>query len=285
MLTLNAPAKINWFLFIKGKRDDGYHDILSLLQCISLYDSITLKESASSDDIEVVTDSPIPYKENLIYKAAIALKDRASTQKGVRITLKKDIPIAAGLGGGSSDAAYTLMGLNKLWNLNLNKNQLHDIAISLGSDVPFFLNGYSAIIEGRGEKVTPALLKTAYTLLLLKPDIEVSTESAYSNLRSLELTKPAENIKLLIQILDTGDFSSFKSVARNDLEIPVIRRYPVIKEIKQRLREAGAVFSAMSGSGPTVFGVFNDPKDAESARNAIPANWSRVVRTLGVTDP
>ncbi|MBI4822842.1 MAG: 4-(cytidine 5'-diphospho)-2-C-methyl-D-erythritol kinase [Nitrospirae bacterium] len=282
MLTLKAPAKINWFLFVKGKRQDGYHDILSLVQCISLYDSLTLEESAQTDDIEVITDSPIPYRENLVYKAAIALKERASIEKGARITLKKDIPISAGLGGGSSDAAYTLMGLNKLWRLSLNKMEIYELAISLGSDVPFFLDGYCALIEGRGEKVTPTPLQAFHTLLLLKPNIEVSSSSAYSDLGSLELTKPAGNIKLLIQILDTGDFSSLKSVARNDLENPVIRRHPILKEMKERLEESGAVFSAMSGSGPTVFGVFNDPKDAERARNAIPAHWSRVVRTLGV---
>lgn len=275
MFTLKAPAKINWFLFIRGKRHDGYHDIESLMQRISLYDTLTFEES---DRIELITESPIPISKNLVYNAALMLKNLTSFRAGCRIILKKEIPISAGLGGGSADAAYTIMGLNKLWRLNLNKKKLSDMGLSLGSDIPFFLNAPLAVVRGRGEKIQPLNLKQSYTILLLKPDIEVSTKWAYSNVT--ELTKKHNNIKLLVQVFGTGDLSSFRSMARNDLENPVIKEYPVIGDIKQRLMDLGAVFSSMSGSGPSVFGVFTDLKKAESARAQIPAHWSRVVKTL-----
>lgn len=273
MIKLKAPAKINWFLFILSKRADSLHNILSTMQCINLYDTLTFEES---EGIEVITESPIPLKENLVYKAMIALKKMTSTKKGARITLKKEIPLSSGLGGGSSDAACTLLGLNSLWRLRLNKTKLLEIAKVLGSDIPFFLNGAGALIGGKGEKVTP-LKVGAYTLLLLKPDLIISSAWAYSKVK---LTKKDNNMKLLTQLIKRGDFSSLKSLLRNDLEVPVIKKYPIIKELKQSLIDCGAVISAMSGSGPTVFGVFDNPRKAEEAASNISAHWKRVVKTL-----
>ncbi|MDP2167386.1 MAG: 4-(cytidine 5'-diphospho)-2-C-methyl-D-erythritol kinase [Thermodesulfovibrionales bacterium] len=280
MFTLKAPAKINWFLFILGKRADGYHEIQSLMQCISLYDTLTFKESGG---IEIVTDSPILTDDNLIYRAALLLRKLTSAKKGARITLKKEIPLSSGMAGGSSDAACALIGLNRLWGLNLTGKQMSEAADSLGSDVPFFLNGPSALIAGRGEKVMPVALKSPCTLLLLKQDEGVSTEWAYSEAgRDLKKTSAREkgDMKSLCRAIGAGDFKSLKSLARNDLEGPVIRRYPAVHEMKRKLAGAGALFSAMSGSGPTVFGVFGDEKTAEEAKGSFPSGWSRVVKTL-----
>jgi 4-diphosphocytidyl-2-C-methyl-D-erythritol kinase len=275
MLTLKAPAKINWFLLVLGRRPDGYHDIQSLMQCVSLYDYLTFEDS---DTIEIITDADIPLEENLIYKTAVRLKEQSGVEKGARITLKKHIPLAAGLGGGSSDAACTLKGLTTLWKLNIPEAKLLEIAGTIGSDVPFFLKGHSALVEGRGEKVTPVSLKRSFIMVLVKPPVGVSAKWAYSGIK--ELTKKANNIELFIQALEAGDFPSIKSMAKNDLENPVLRRYPVVNELKGKLLDCGALLAAMSGSGPTVFGVFENRTEAEKAVDAVSPQWAKIVETL-----
>lgn len=276
MFTLKAPAKINWFLSVLGKRGDGYHDILSPMQCVTLYDSLTFEYS---DEIEVITDAEIPPRGNLVYRAAALLKQRASAMRGARITLKKEIPMAAGLGGGSSDAACTLIGLNRLWKLGLDGKDIVSLGGMLGSDIPFFFNGPFALIEGRGERVTPLKINTSYVILLVKPPVSVSTAWAYANINS-ELTKGDNNIKLFCQAFDRRDFSSLAFMMKNDLEDPVLRRFPIIGELKDKLLKEGALISAMSGSGPTVFGIFETRQEAEDAANAMAPDWCRVVETI-----
>lgn len=279
MFTLSAPAKINWFLNILRKRQDGYHDILSLMQCVTLYDSLSFEQSEETD---VVTDAPIPLAQNLVYKAAMLMKETARVSTGARITLKKETPLQAGLGGGSSDAAFTIMGLNRLWSLGLSQGEMMKLGETLGSDVPFFFNGAVALAEGRGEVVSPLRINKSYTILLVKPTINVSTEWAYSQVDSSRegLTKKANNIKLFCQALENGDFGLLSSIQGNDLELLVVRKYPVIDEIKQELLNSGAVFSSMSGSGPTVFGVFETDEKTVAAREYMAPYWCRVVKTL-----
>lgn len=288
MLTIEAPAKINWFLRILRKREDGCHDIVSLMQRITLCDTLTLEHS---DRIEVITDANIPLADNLVYKAAVLLKERAGADSGARIKLKKEIPLAAGLGGGSSDAAATLTGLNRLWDLGMTAEGLADIGASLGSDVPFFLSSPAALVEGRGERVSPWRPGSSRILVLVKPSIGVSTAWAYARAgeslgeksspgSSGILTKEGDNIKLFCRALDEGDFPLLRSLRRNDLEPPVLCRYPVVGEIRERLERAGALFSSMSGSGPTVFGVFRTEEEAfEAGKNLFPY-WHRIVRTV-----
>ncbi len=267
--SLRAPAKINWFLKVIGKRDDGYHNIISLMQCISLYDNLMFDHS---DTIEVVSDSDIPLDDNLVYKAASLLKQYTSYKKGTKIVLQKNIPIGAGLGGGSSDAAYTLSGLNTLWGLSLNNRELSSIGAEIGSDVPFFLNGPFALVEGRGEKVTPFKINSSIVLLLVKPTFSVSTAWAYTSFDKLNingLTKKTVDIKLFCQAFEKQDFASLSTKLNNDLEKVVIERYPVVREIKYRLLERGAVISAISGSGPAVFGVFKSKEIASSVAKEI----------------
>ncbi|MBI5188775.1 MAG: 4-(cytidine 5'-diphospho)-2-C-methyl-D-erythritol kinase [Nitrospirae bacterium] len=274
-LSLRAPAKINWFLTVLGKREDGYHDILSIMQCINLYDDLIFEHA---DTIEVVSDLDIPLEDNLIYRAASLLKRYTSYRKGAKIVLQKDIPVAAGLGGGSSNAAYTLRGLNMLWGLGLSNEELSSIGSELGSDVPFFLNGSFAFVEGRGERVTPLKINSSVVLLLVKPPISVPVAWAYANISWL--TKKTDDIKLFCHTLERRNFVSLNTMLNNDLEKAVIEKYPVVGELKERLIERGAVISAMSGSGPTVFGVFDNRDTAKKAVKAMKPNWCRVVETV-----
>lgn len=282
MLILNAPAKINWFLNVVQRRYDGYHDIVSLMQCITLNDSLVMEYS---DAVEVITDAGIPMKDNLVYKAAILMRESAGIKSGVRVTLKKEIPMAAGLGGGSSDAAAALMGLNRLWNLNLTRHELAKFGEVLGSDIPFFFHGPVSIVGGRGDIVFPVGLKRSYAVLLVKPPVDVSTAWAYAELDSGSsyqkvLTKETNNIKLFCQALERGDFSLLSSMQRNDLEPLVVRRYPIIGDIKHNLMMRDALFSSMSGSGPTVFGVFDSESKAVNAMEHMSPHWCRAVKTM-----
>jgi len=278
--SLSAPAKINWFFKVIGKRDDGYHNIMSLMQCISLYDNLMFEHS---DLIEVESDLDIPLDDNLVYKAASLLKQYTSYKKGAKIVLQKNIPIGAGLGGGSSDTAYTLSGLNRLWGLRLNNRELSLIGAEIGSDVPFFLNGPSALVEGRGEKVTPFKINSSVVLLLIKPLFSVSTAWAYTSFDKItinRLTKKPVDIKLFCHAFKKQDFASLSTKLNNDLEKVVIERYPVVREIKYRLLERGAVISAISGSGPTIFGVFESKKAASAVAEEMGSNWCRIVTTI-----
>jgi 4-diphosphocytidyl-2-C-methyl-D-erythritol kinase len=290
-LQLKAPAKINWFLSVLGKREDGYHNILSLMQCVGIYDNLVFKQA---DTLEVIGDLDIPVGNNLVYKAASLLRRYTSCKKGAKIALYKNIPVSAGLGGGSSDAAYTLSGLNILWGLGLSNRELCTMGSEIGSDVPFFLNGSCALTEGRGEKVSPLRLdNSAIVLLLIKPDISVSTAWAYTHFDKApgpgpdqgfypgKLTKKPVDIKLFCQAFMNRDFAFLKVSLNNDLEKVVIGRYPVVGEIKERLLENGAIISSMTGSGPTVFGVFESKDAALAAVNKMGShNWCRVAETI-----
>lgn len=283
MFTLKTPAKINWFLSVLGKREDGYHEILSLMQSISLYDHLTFEHS---DRIEIKTDADIPLEKNLVYRAAVLLKEKLSVSKGAVITLNKEIPLAAGLGGGSSDAACALSGLNRLWELGLKDEELIKFGGMLGSDIPFFFKAPIAVVTGRGEIVTGLKTVSRHIIVIVKPALGVSSKWAYSEMSKLlpELTKRDNNIKLFCHALERQDFKSIALMMKNDLELPVIREFQVIGEIKDRLLAMGAEASLMSGSGPTVFGVFNSRKKAENAAEAMKTYWSRVVETLTTVD-
>jgi 4-diphosphocytidyl-2-C-methyl-D-erythritol kinase len=275
-VTLRAPAKINWFLSVLGKRNDGYHDIVSPMQCVSLFDVLDFEDS---DRIELASEMDIPSEENLVYRAAALLREHSSYKGGARITLRKEIPSAAGLGGGSSDAACTLIGLNRLWGLGKEKEELMQLAAELGSDVPFFISGPLALIEGRGERVSPLAVAGTMTVLLVNPGVPVSTAWAYGAYEP-ELTKKEVDIKLFCQALAGKDFSSLQRMVFNDLERPVISRYPAVAGIRERLTANGAAISCMSGSGPTVYGVFRSEAQAAEAAAKMGEHWRRVVQTL-----
>jgi 4-diphosphocytidyl-2-C-methyl-D-erythritol kinase len=279
-LILHAPGKINWFLSIINRRDDGYHNIVSALQFIDLFDRLSFERA---EKIELISDIDVPVEKNLVFRAAQLLKEYSSFKGGARITLEKNIPVAAGLGGGSSDAAFTLVGLNRLWELDLSLDVLLEIGLQIGSDVPFFFLGPFSLIEGRGEGVKKLEKSRSVTMLLVKPEISVSASWAY-NAYEAELTKKHIDIKLFCRALDRQDYVSLQCIIFNDLEKPVVGVYREVSELKTRLIENGAALSLMSGSGPTVFGVFNSEDEAATAAKGMDGVWYRVVRTLTPED-
>ncbi len=280
-LILKAPAKINWSLHVLRKREDGYHDILSLMQTVSLCDTL---EISPSDDLELLSDMDIPPEQNLVYRAALLLRELTGAKSGARIVLRKEIPSGAGLGGGSSDAAAALLGLNSLWGLGLTPEELSGIGARIGSDVPFFFFPPMATAEGRGEILTPLEISTPYTLLLVKPEVSVPTAWAYGALalQDRNLTKsgdPGNNIRLIYQALMKRDLTSLRSLVHNDFEAVVQARYPVIGEIKERLVDSGASLALMSGSGSAIFGLFEDRERASLASRDLSGHWNRIVET------
>jgi len=279
MLTLYAPAKINWFLQVLYQREDGFHEIRSLMQKVTLFDRLRFYETPQ---LIVTSNTTIPVEKNLVYCAAKLMAQNHNVQTGATIYLKKQIPEAAGLGGGSSDAATTLLGLNKLWGLNLPQSELHAMAEALGSDVPFFLYDSIALVSGRGEYINPCKAEKTHDILLVNPNIAVSTAWAYKNLRR-PLTNARDNTKIVLDCIIKGDIEYFKSQEihpQNDLEPAVIQEYPVIGQIKQKLSQEGAVVAMMSGSGSTVFGVFESQAQAASAQKAFPGFWTATVQTI-----
>jgi 4-diphosphocytidyl-2-C-methyl-D-erythritol kinase len=277
-LTLNAPAKINYLLDVIGKRPDGYHDLRMIMQRVNLCDEITLTLT-KAPGINVICGSKwVPDgPANIAWKAAKSLLDLTNYNTGINILINKKIPVGAGLGGGSSDAASVLMGLNDLLLLGLTDQKLMDIGCTLGADVPFFIFQKTALAEGIGEKFTLLPDMPKCWILLVNPGIHVSTAWVY---RSLQLTRNGKLNKLPEFF---GSIEQLVSIMSNDLESVTIPAFPVIAEIKSHLMNLGAIGSMMSGSGPTVFAVFKSFDAAECARQAVTkgTNWfSQAVETL-----
>ncbi|MFN3739962.1 MAG: 4-(cytidine 5'-diphospho)-2-C-methyl-D-erythritol kinase [Thermodesulfovibrionales bacterium] len=288
-MKLLAPAKINWFLHVGKKRPDGYHEILSLMQFIDLFDEIELEPH---EEIIIETDLDISVKENIAYKAAIKLRQESGYKDGVKIRIKKNIPPGAGLGGGSSDAAFTLIGLNKLWGLDLPTKELIHIGASIGSDIPFFLKGPSAIVKGRGDIVEKIEIKESCILLLIKPEFGISSTWAYNELDRIRKEKKASRKDEQRPISpEVFTCSSLKTAAelfspdthfflRNDLEEPVLRSFPLLREIKNHLYRSGALYSAMTGSGSVIFGVFRSEEEALQIQDKFKKHWTKIVKTI-----
>jgi len=272
--TLRAPAKINWFLRVTGKRSDGYHQIISLMEPISLYDTLRF---SLSERLRVSGDPPIPDGENLIYRSASLIREYGKVKSGASIEYKKGIPMQAGLGGGSSDAAATLLGLDRLWRLDLSREDLIRLGSLIGSDVPFFIERRLAIVTGRGEIVKPLGLHTKKTILLIKPPFGVSTGVVYRNLNTYRA--PLDEREVIDGLLTEGD-RYLSKIASNDLEAPAFHLHPELGEIKKGLTEAGALVSLLSGSGSTVFGLFSDRKSAKAASERFSGYWRKIVETV-----
>ena len=277
-LTLSAPAKINYLLDVIAKRPDGYHELRMIMQRVNLCDQISLTV-IDTPDIYVTCNSPGAPNgpKNIAWKAAKALLDLSKTGNGVKIEITKNIPTAAGLGGGSSDAATVLMGLNELLKIGFSEQKLMEIGCTLGADVPFFIFKKTALAEGIGEKFTLLPEMPKCCILLINPGIHVSTAWVY---RSLQLTSTKE-LNRLPEFFES--IEQVASILSNDLEAITVSAFPIISEIKNRLMNLGAVGSMMSGSGPTVFGIFKDFGSAETARYQITSNtnwFSATVDTL-----
>jgi 4-diphosphocytidyl-2-C-methyl-D-erythritol kinase len=279
-IQVRSYAKINWTLDVLFKREDGYHELRTILQTISLHDRVRL--SATAGALEVAcNDARVPGGEaNLAYKAAAALRERAGLKAGARIEIDKRIPVAAGLGGGSSNAAATLLGLARLWGARIDEREMVEVAASLGSDVPFFLAGGTALGVSRGEEVYPLEEVRWDNLLLVNPGIAVSTAAAYARLSRLTRAEAARIIPFTL--LAAKGVRELPLVAGNDLEEVVSAAHPEIAEVKRRLLSLGARHALMSGSGATVFGVFDNLEASEQAGREMSARglWSRCVRTV-----
>lgn len=260
-----APAKINLGLRILGKRPDGYHNIETTFARIGLHDTIELS-SRSDDKIVIAIDgAAIPSRQNIVWHAAWLLQKFSPQRRGVNIFLQKRIPLRAGLGGGSSDAAAVLRGLRKFWQLNLPLDRLRRIALTLGADVPFFLSAGVQHALGRGEVLQRIELPKRFPreVLLVMPDVEVSTKWAYANveLKTQSVKRKTQINRTLKRAVNPRDISGV-----NDFEQIVFRKFPELKKIKSALKRNGAKFASLSGSGAAIFGLFSRRDAAEKAR-------------------
>ncbi|HWP58223.1 MAG TPA: 4-(cytidine 5'-diphospho)-2-C-methyl-D-erythritol kinase [Candidatus Acidoferrales bacterium] len=263
-MKLNAPAKLNLSLRILGKRADGYHLIDSLMVPISLYDRLEIaKARKNGDRITVVTDSrDVPGgAENLAYRAAALFLDRHGLRERVRIRIHKRIPVGAGLGGGSSDAASTILGLNRLFQTGMDLRAMAELGSRIGADVPFFIYGRPARVGGKGERVSPLSSLPLLWFVVLNPGFPVSTRWAYENF-SVKLTRRGGNTSIIASLADCRQWTR---ALINDLEAVTLPRYPKLQQLKEELLSAGARAALMSGSGSSVFGLFESEEGARRA--------------------
>ena len=264
-MRLRALAKINLGLDVVGKRADGYHEVRMLMQTIQMYDVLEIRKKAEPGISLNVNFPFIPNDErNLVYKAAKLLMDEFEVAQGVEIQLDKFIPVAAGMAGGSSDAAAAFVGINRLFKLGLSEEELMERAVKIGADVPYCIMRGTALAEGIGEKLTRISQVPPCYVLIGKPAVNVSTKAAYESLKLNEIdTHP--DIDGMIQDIEKGDLYAMTSKMGNVFEKGIIEKYPVIQEIKDVMEEHGALRAMMSGSGPTVFGIFDDKEKMEHA--------------------
>ena len=268
-IELKALAKINLGLDVLGRRENGYHDVRMIMQSIFLYDEVRIEKKEAAG-IEVETNLKfLPVGEdNIAYKAAKLLIDEFGIGEGVRITLRKHIPVAAGLAGGSSNAAAVLFGMNRIFRLGLSQKDLMERGVKLGADVPYCIMRGTVLAEGIGEELKrlPAMPKC--TVLIAKPPISVSTKTVYEALDSKEITEHPD-IDGIIKGLELGNLKMIADSMGNVLEKVTVPMHPEIEEIKQEMKEAGALGAMMSGSGPTVFGLFESRAAARAAQRNI----------------
>lgn len=265
-LDLKSLAKINLGLDVLGKRDNGYHDVRMVMQTIYLYDDVILKK-VKEKGINVKTNLFfLPVDENNIaYKAAKLLMDEFDIQEGISIELNKYIPVAAGMAGGSSNAAAVLFGMNKIFNLGLNQQQLMERGVKLGADVPYCIMRGTVLAEGIGEKLTALPPMPKCYILIAKPSVSVSTKTVYERFDAMEHVEHPD-IDGILEGLESQNLYKIASCMGNVLEGVTVREYPVIQKIKQQMTDCGALNALMSGSGPTVFGIFDNKKAAKEAQ-------------------
>jgi 4-diphosphocytidyl-2-C-methyl-D-erythritol kinase len=267
-MKIRAPAKINLSLRVVGRREDGYHLLDTLMVPITLYDELAISGTrlrrTGRETLRVTCDHPLvpSGEENLAYRAAALLLARKGIRARVRVHIRKRIPVGGGLGGGSSDAAATLLGLNRLFRLGCERRELLTLAASLGADVPFFIYGRPARARGVGEQIRPLAVFPTIWLVVLYPGFPVSTAWVYRQLRKHTLTKPIGNTSIRLSLRDPERIGQ---LLVNDLEKVAMRRYPEIAVLKERLTGAGAAGGLMSGSGSCVFGIFPSERVAREA--------------------
>ncbi|MCM1468589.1 MAG: 4-(cytidine 5'-diphospho)-2-C-methyl-D-erythritol kinase [Alistipes sp.] len=281
-IRLKARAKINLGLDVTGKREDGYHEVRMVMQSINLYDSVRITKSRDPG-IRISTNrSYLPTNEdNLVYKAVKLMMDEYGINSGVDVVLDKFIPVAAGMAGGSSDAAAAMVGMMRLFSVKTSMRKLMELGVRIGADVPFCVMRGTVLAEGIGEKLTRLQPMPSCPILIAKPGISVSTKFVYGNLRLNENTVHPD-IDGMIEAIGRGDIEGICSRMGNVLESVTIGAYPVIEEIKRQMMASGAINAMMSGSGPTVFGIFGKRKNAAVCANKL--RESGIAKQIYVTD-
>lgn len=281
-MRLRAFAKINLGLDILRKREDGYHEVRMIMQTIQMYDVLEMKR-VKKPGISLSVNYPyIPSDErNLVYKAAKLLMDEFQVKEGVDIRLEKFIPVAAGMAGGSSDAAAAMVGINHLFKLELSEKDLMDRAVNIGADVPYCIMRGTALAEGIGEKLTRIAQVPDCYVLIGKPGIGVSTKTAYESLQ-LDKIQSHPDIDGMIRDIENGNLLAMTDKMGNVFESGIIGKYPVIGEIKDLMEANGALKAMMSGSGPTVFGIFDDREKMEAAAAVL--RQSNLAKTVFATE-
>ena len=282
-MRLRALAKINLGLDVVGKRADGYHEVRMIMQTIQMYDVLEIQKK-EEPGISLTTNIPyVPTDErNLVYKAAKMLMDEFHVKEGLSMNLEKFIPVAAGMAGGSSDAAAAFVGVNRLIVLGLSENDLMKRAVKVGADVPYCVMRGTALAEGIGEKLTRLPRLPHCYVLVGKPGVNVSTKAAYESLRLDDPAMVHPDIDGMAQAIRQNDLEGVISRMGNSFEPEIIRKYPVIQEIKDLMEAGGARKAMMSGSGPTVFGIFYEKEKMEQAAAAI--RESHLAKTVFATE-
>jgi 4-diphosphocytidyl-2-C-methyl-D-erythritol kinase len=282
-LTVLSPAKLNLVLDVSGKRPDGFHELKTIFERISLSDRITLTRLKGSKINIRCTHPHVPRgPKNLVYKAAMMLARDFSISEGLDINIIKNIPVAAGLAGGSSNAAAVLTGLNRLWQLGLNTKELSTYASRLGSDVAFFIyDSAYALGTGRGELIKPLAIKTKLWHLLVTPRVKMLTKDVFGRLK-LNLTNKKDNVNILLPFLRKGDLLRLAGALSNDLEPAILSLRPDFIKLKKKLIDAGAIGAGFSGSGPSVYALAESHKHALSLRAQLDRRYTQsfVVSTL-----
>ncbi|HBT19015.1 MAG TPA: 4-(cytidine 5'-diphospho)-2-C-methyl-D-erythritol kinase [Clostridiaceae bacterium] len=277
-MIIRAHGKINLSLDIVGKREDGYHLLKMVMQSIDLHDEIELYEKAEGVSLSCDKEYVPTDQRNIAYKAAKLLLGEAKEKRGVHIHIKKNIPVAAGLAGGSADAAAVLKGLNAFYGLGYSEEALMNLGLSLGADVPFCLKGGTCLCEGIGEVVTPLPSFKDRVVVLVKPPFGVSTKDAYGAF-SLEKIKRHVETEKLMSAMKQEDLQGVHYYVRNLLENVVLQKHPVVKRVKQQVAKSGAEVTLMSGSGPTVYGIYQEEEVARKAVDALRRYGNEVILT------
>ena len=280
-MLVKAHAKINISLDVVGKRKDGYHLLEMIMQNIELYDLLVLEKCRSGINIQC-NKSYIPLDErNLAYKAAKLFIDTYDINGGINIQITKNIPVAAGLAGGSTDAAAVLVAMNKIYGINAEDNELSEVGLKIGADVPYCIKGGTALCEGIGERITELKSFSGHVLLLVKPNFGVSTKEVYKGLDTDKIYKHP-NTKELINAIERNDIKYISDNMKNVLENVTLKKHVILKEIKEKMLRYGALGSMMSGSGPTIFGFFDDMLKAQRCYDSFKEKFNEVyiTRTL-----
>lgn len=281
-LIVYAPAKINLGLEVTGKRPDGYHNLRTVFCQVSLFDQLTIEEI--DDGIVIQCDNPmIPVDErNTVYKAINILKTKFDVKKGVKVSIKKEIPVEAGLGGGSSDAAAVLLGLNSLWELNLTNQKLIDIAVKIGADVPYFILGKTQFAKGIGETLTELPAFSKKKLIVCVPKKRVNTKRAFELIDSKRFVTNRQKMRFLLLALREQNLNKVSRSLFNDFEEVILGKIPDINYIKKTMIKNGALGAVLTGSGSGVFGIFDNEKKRKRAFQVLKKEYKQtfLVETL-----